>query len=1331
MADPYTDIYRFFYLTEGVNTGSVVHEEFKRWQAVETQMFQLYSLFGNGILTGWEIEGTSAGNVIAVTPGSGHVGYKSTMTVDNVFVTLEVPPGLTVPDTGIKYIIYGSETATSNVDRSIDFFASTNVLDYSDYNSTVRDSQDFEISPGGLIIIGEIVMKPVTNSSGTIIGYNLDDATYELRDEIGLFDNLSKFIKDHVHIGGANNPGKIDLMRHVTGKLSADHIYGDLSADLITKGTLSPDRQAKFSHSELAGSGVLSHAQIEAIILALDLQTDHYLGDIAIANLLKLVLMLKHVFVQIDETLLNLIAFVPGITTSNWIDDSEYMTAVIDTTGQRILGILATPSGSDFVTWNTLQDFEQARDAYNLDISDYPDEYENSLDTVTRSSNITVQSDGTVTLEKNPSVNAVQRASDTEDWVSAVQVVQNDSFGQGDNFGVSANVGYFVLKLFRLAGSNSYKSQDWRGSTKLEFLFKLEGEDNINHGDIRFFLVDAVPPDFNEDAVEAVELSGSSNSKIIVPEGVLILEDGLLTDGWQFVQIDLTQFDDLSRVAGVGFYATTATGWQVGESFEFDIQQPEYNQMKTEISDILKDEDPGTDIVMYRYNDLTYATTGYLKFRFSPNQAATWDFIDYEATIPDYSGSVLPKVGVTTKAANTEAGLLLSLSHDIAPYGPDPTIFTVDEDNTRWIEMTVTLTSSDDRMVSPIFESLILYYTASVESNQHSWSTLEEWQDYVSLSNIQLTDDPSGPDSISLEDYSNVNIKYYVEGNAIKVLDDDNLEIDAHAENGTSLPKSPIQAFFKESSGLLHPSYIKKQEDDDMWLIADTGNDRIVEMASDGTPYRILQGNSYLGLINRDLVALTASYNTRLGQVTVCFSQNLQLSALNLEKISIVSTDGTNEMRLGDETKASARMLGSALIQNIEALDGTEFQNVDTSSNFTIGSETQTGSTIIPGIGKTGSKTTVSSEVGAILLFDLTSTAKAELDSWSAGKKIVIYPEFWSPTVSTTTSTSTSSLATAAWFEEGSTTEGVAYENIATDQPASAFTSNYNPFIYADGVNSLVEAYDVATFASESVSLASTTNLYALLPHKTYTDGTTTYLTEPRYNLPQLLIRMNSYYDYPVYTSGDINNLYDEITPSDSEWAQLGDFNDDGEITQDVMIDIDGNDHQLEILVDEFDIIYWDILHPVSIEKQGDTEYVFSQANKHSIVDLTTDGILAWSIFDTVANFSFGDFGSARVLSNGNVFVAAPRMNLLGEIVIDTQNMVDSIQAEYGPIDAYKLDDGSVLILVAQRYSSALNSRAYVLDNTDNIVWEWGLGRLGWPTGLTQIDGTDSRIISC
>jgi len=1335
MAEPFTDIYRFFYLTEGVNTGSVVHEEFKRWQAVETQMFELYSLFGNGILTGWEIQGTSAGNVIAITPGSGHIGYKSTMTIDNTFVTLEVPPGLTVPSTGIKYIIYGIETNNTNVDRSVNFFASTNILNYNDYNTTVRDAQDFEISPGGLIIVGEIVMKPVIDNSGTIISYVLDDATYELRDEIGLFDNLSKFIKDHIHIGGANNPSKIDLMRNVTGKLSADHIFGDLSADLITKGTLSPDRQAKFSHSELVGSGILSHAQIEAIILALDLKTDHYLGDVAIANLVKIVLMLKHVFIQIDETLLNLIAFIPGITTDDWIDDSEFMTAVIDTVGHRILGILATPSGSDFITWNTKQDFEEARDAFNLSINDFPDTDNNSLDTVTRSSNITVQDDGTVTLDKNPSVNEVQRASDTEQWISAVQVINNDSFGQGKNFGVVANVGYFVFKLFKLPGSNSYKSQDWRGSTKLEFAFKLEGEENINHGDIRFFLVDAVPPDFDEDAVEVVELSGSSNTKIIVPTGALILADGLLTDGWQFIQIDLTQFSDLSHVAGVGFYSTTATGWAVGEAFEFDIQQPEYSKMKTVVSDILKDTDPEKDVIMYRYNDLTYSATGFIKFRFSPNQAAIWDFIDYDSTIPNYTGIVLPKIDVSTKAANTEADLLLSSSHDIITYLPDPTIFTVNENKTQWIEITVTLSASDDRTVSPILESLILYYTASVESNQRSWSTLEEWQDYINISNITLTDDPSGPDSISLSDYSNTNLKYYVEGNSIKVLDDDNQEIAEQEENGTSLPKSPIQAFFKEASGLLHPSFIEKNEDG-TWLIADTGNDRIVELYGTGDPYRIIQGNSYLGLKNRDLVALTASYNTRLAQIAICFSQNLQLSALNLGKISIVSIDGTNEMPLGDESKTSARMIGSSLIQNIKDLDSTEFKNINNSNNFTTGAETQSGFTIIPGLGKTGDKTTISNEVGAILIFDLTSQAKAEIDSWSSSKKIVIYPDFWKPVTLTTGGSATGgtagSLPAAQWFDESSVTGGVGFKGTSTDQPSSAFTNNYNPFIFADSATNIVADYDTPVFDSESVSLDSTTNLYSLLPHKQYINGTTTsYLAEPRYNLPQLLIRVNSFYEYPVYTNGDINKLYQEIIPSDADWKKLGDFDDDGNITQEVMMDIDGNDHQLEVIIDELDIIYWDILHPVSVEKQGDTEYVIAQANKHSVVDITTDGNIAWSIFDTIVNFNFGDFGSARMLSNGNVFVAAPRMNLLGEIIIDTQNMIDSIQTQYGPVDAYKLDNGNILILVAQRHSLALNSRAYILDNTNDIIWEWGLGRLSWPTGLTQIEGLDSRIISC
>jgi hypothetical protein len=438
-------------------------------------------------------------------------------------------------------------------------------------------------------------------------------------------------------------------------------------------------------------------------------------------------------------------------------------------------------------------------------------------------------------------------------------------------------------------------------------------------------------------------------------------------------------------------------------------------------------------------------------------------------------------------------------------------------------------------------------------------------------------------------------------------------------------------------------------------------------------------------------------------------------------------------MPLGNSAKATARMLGSALIQNLSALDNTEFKNIDTSSNFTIGAETQSGTTIIPGIGKTGSKTTISSDVGAILIFDLTSQARVELDSWSSSKKIVIYPEFWNPvTLATTTTSTTGSSATPAWFEESSATEGVAYDTTATDQPATAFSSNYNPFIYGDSIVGIVDEYATPVFSSESVSLASTTNIYGLLPHKTYVDGsTTTYLTEPRYNLPQILIRLNSYYTYPAYTNGDINNLYKEIIPTDADWKKLGDFDDSGVIEQEVMKDISGNDHQLELTVDEFDIIYWDILHPVSVEKQGDTEYVIAQANKHAIVSITTDGNAAWSIFDTVINFNFGDFGSARMLDNGNIFSAAPRMNLIGEIVVDTQNMIDSIQTQYGPIDAYKLDNGNTLILVAQRHSMALNSRAYILDSTDDIIWEWGLGRLGWPTGLTQIEGLDSRIISC
>ena len=164
----YTSIYNFYYLDPYTGTDSVIDEEMKRLWALETQLFELYSLFGNGVLSGWEIEAQSNNNIIFITPGTGHIGYKSAVSVEKTPVTLSVPSGFV--DTSLKYYIYASETENTNVNREVNFFASINIINYNDYNSQTNNR--YNIGPGGLIRIGEIILKINKRHYNTVLIIN-------------------------------------------------------------------------------------------------------------------------------------------------------------------------------------------------------------------------------------------------------------------------------------------------------------------------------------------------------------------------------------------------------------------------------------------------------------------------------------------------------------------------------------------------------------------------------------------------------------------------------------------------------------------------------------------------------------------------------------------------------------------------------------------------------------------------------------------------------------------------------------------------------------------------------------------------------------------------------------------------------------------------------------------------------------------------------------------------------------------------------------------------------------------------------------------------------
>ena len=337
----YTDIYNFFFLGPNTDTARFINADQLRMQALEVQLFELFSMFGNGALTGWEISSSvvtgTTGPRIYITAGSGHIYYKYAATTDATGIDLVLPYPITAT-APLTFYLYGVQTATTNYDKSISFQAFT----------TPQDDVTY-------IYLGRCTVG--MDDAGN---YVITEIDYTNRDTINIFSTLSDLIRKHVHLGGTNPP-KINLRRHVAGVLPGDFIEPSLDASQVTTGKLSLDRLPQISHDLLANRGTLTHAQIDTLLGLLETTDYERLDDVARTVIIELVIALKKVFFNIDQTLINTFAYIPGVTSSDYVDLLR-TTAVIDAGTQQIVGIVASPATSDFINWTGEIELQAAYD---------------------------------------------------------------------------------------------------------------------------------------------------------------------------------------------------------------------------------------------------------------------------------------------------------------------------------------------------------------------------------------------------------------------------------------------------------------------------------------------------------------------------------------------------------------------------------------------------------------------------------------------------------------------------------------------------------------------------------------------------------------------------------------------------------------------------------------------------------------------------------------------------------------------------------------------------------------------------------------------------------
>lgn len=332
--------------------GQDIDMDKNRFTTIENQLYNIYRIFGNGVLavydasgaqvSSWNLLSVPGEQAVQITSGRGHINYKYAESNASVKLTLTLPPNITSGT--FNYYFYAKGTTKTATQKAVSFI-------YSD--TQIED-------PVNYIGLGMAEMIVGTDGSYVINVYN--DAAHG-RQEISLLGSLSGLVKDHVHKGGLNDPSPIDLSKHVTGFLSSDNI-DNLDLGKVTKGTLDANRLPQIDHNSLTNIGTLTHAQIDALLAALQYPDNNYkLSDYGIINRLQIILALKKQqgFFNIDGEQINSIFYMPYTQLDNFVDYTlSRTTATVNNEIHRVYGTTGVARQSNVVKVNTTQDFQTA-----------------------------------------------------------------------------------------------------------------------------------------------------------------------------------------------------------------------------------------------------------------------------------------------------------------------------------------------------------------------------------------------------------------------------------------------------------------------------------------------------------------------------------------------------------------------------------------------------------------------------------------------------------------------------------------------------------------------------------------------------------------------------------------------------------------------------------------------------------------------------------------------------------------------------------------------------------------------------------------------------------
>jgi len=335
-----TPFYGLAYFTYGddLGDGINVQKEIDRFLVIDKQLYGLYSVFGNGVISGWTItERDNIGsNTIAVdiTPGLGIISSLAVQT-ESTGEVLDLPPGET-------FDIYAILTSGTVRSRRVDFVWSRSLPS----RNAIR-------------------LARVTTGETGITSIDLN-----FREEISFLEFIKDEVAKHKHRG---TPSKIDLQTETRNQLPGARLE-DFDASKVNSGRLSPERVPQLDHNDLENNGLLTHAALDSFTRLISSGNRQLLGEIGSVNTMKLITAQHYLANSMNLNLSDLVDFpnlhvcYPGITPDAGIDfDATTANVSLDT--HCISGKPVQDGSIISIYWASNPAFFTATDRQNVTIA--------------------------------------------------------------------------------------------------------------------------------------------------------------------------------------------------------------------------------------------------------------------------------------------------------------------------------------------------------------------------------------------------------------------------------------------------------------------------------------------------------------------------------------------------------------------------------------------------------------------------------------------------------------------------------------------------------------------------------------------------------------------------------------------------------------------------------------------------------------------------------------------------------------------------------------------------------------------------------------------------